>query len=131
MKRLFASFLMVLMLAGCGVNNIPTYEESAKAKWADVQAQYQRRTDLIPNLVNTVKGFAAQEKAVLTEVTELRSQATQITVDPTNPESFKNFEAMQNKLGSSLGRLLAISEEEKLQTEALSGKILKRYETEK
>lgn len=110
MKRLFASVLLVLMLAGCGVNNIPTYEEAAKAKWADVETQYQRRADLVPNLVNTVKGFAAQETSVLTQVTEARAQATKITVDPTNPESFKQFEEVQGKLGSSLGRLLAISE---------------------
>ncbi|MEO8114363.1 MAG: LemA family protein, partial [Phenylobacterium sp.] len=79
------------MLAGCGFNTIPTKEEAAKAKWADVQSQYQRRADLIPNLVATVKGYAAQERSVLVEVTEARASATQVKVDAstiTDPAKF-------------------------------------------
>ena len=72
-------------LAGCGYNTIPTLEETAKARWGDVQNQYQRRTDLIPNLVETVKGFAAQEKSVLTSVVEARAKATQVKVDVSDP----------------------------------------------
>jgi LemA protein len=102
-----------LLLAGCGFNAIPTYEEEAKAKWSDVQNQYQRRADLIPNLVETVKGFANQEKSVLTAVTEARAKATSIQVNAgtlTDPEAFKKFQDAQSQLSGSLGRLLAISE---------------------
>src|SRR5262249_5547859 len=76
-----STVLAGLLLSACGVNNIPTYDESAKAKWSDVQNQYQRRADLIPNLVETVKGYAAQEREVLTQVTEARAKASQIKVD--------------------------------------------------
>ncbi len=102
-----------LFLAGCGINNIPTYEEQAKAKWSDVQNQYQRRSDLIPNLVETVKGYAAQEKSVLEGVTEARARATSIKVDAstvTDPETFKKFQEAQAQLTGALGRLIAISE---------------------
>src|ERR1700740_457924 len=75
--RLIAILVLPAMLAACGVNAIPTKDEEVKAKWGDVQAQYQRRADLIPNLVSTVKGYAAQEKDVLTAVTEARASATQ------------------------------------------------------
>src|ERR1044071_1032307 len=111
------SFLMVvafgLSLSACGYNNIPTLEEQAKAKWADVQNNYQRRADLIPNLVATVQGYAKQEKDVLTAVTEARSKATQIKVDAsqlTDPEKLKQFQDAQNQLSGALGRLIAISE---------------------
>lgn len=100
-------------LAGCGYNTIPTLEETAKARWGDVQNQYQRRTDLIPNLVETVKGFAAQEKSVLTSVVEARAKATQVKVDVsdlTDPAKLKAFQDAQNQLSGALGRLLAISE---------------------
>jgi LemA protein len=104
-----------LLVAGCGVNTIPTYEESAKAKWSDVQNQYQRRADLIPNLVETVKGYAAQERQVLEEVTNARARATQVQVQVppdilTNPEAFKQFQEAQAQLTGALGRLLAVSE---------------------
>jgi LemA protein len=102
-----------LTLAGCGYNTIPTLEENAKARWGDVQNQYQRRTDLIPNLVETVKGFAAQEKSVLTAVVEARAKATQVKVDVsqlTDPEKLKQFQDAQNQLTGALGRLLAITE---------------------
>ena len=102
-----------LSLAGCGYNTIPTLQEQAKARWSDVQNQYQRRADLIPNLVATVQGYAAQEKTVLTAVVEARAKATQITVnasDLTDPAKLKAFQDAQNQLTGALGRLLAVSE---------------------
>ncbi len=105
--------LLALLVSGCGVNNIPTYEEQAKAKWSEVQNQYQRRSDLIPNLVETVKGFARQEREVLEAVTAARARATSITVTPdvlTNPEAFKRFQDAQAQLTGALGRLLATVE---------------------
>src|ERR1043165_8350216 len=89
-----AALVLALALAGCGINNVPTYEERAKAAWSDVQNQYQRRADLIPNLVETVKGYAKQEKEVLEGVVEARAKATQVTVSAdalSNPEAFKQF----------------------------------------
>lgn len=105
--------LLSLLLTGCGFNNIPTYEELAKAKWSEVLNQYQRRSDLIPNLVETVKGFAKQESTVLEAVTVARTQATSVQVNAstiTDPEAFKKFQEAQAQLSGSLGRLLAISE---------------------
>ena len=99
---------ILLVLTACGVNSIPTAEENAKAKWADVQSQYQRRADLIPNLVATVRGAAAQERNVLREVTEARASATRITVSPdqlTDPTAINNFAAAQQRLTLSLQRL--------------------------
>jgi LemA protein len=116
--RRFAALAVVLValpLAGCGVNNIPTYENEAKAKWSEVLSQYKRRTDLIPNLVETVKGFAEQEKSVLTEVIEARAKATQVQANIpsdvlTNPEAMKGITDAQNQLGGALGRLLVTME---------------------
>jgi LemA protein len=102
-----------VVLSACGYNTIPTLEEQAKARWSDVQNQYQRRADLIPNLVATVQGYAAQEKSVLTAVVEARAKATQITVnasDLTDPEKLKAFQQAQAQLTGALGRLLAVSE---------------------
>jgi LemA protein len=102
-----------LGLVGCGINAIPTKEEKAKAAWADVQADYQRRADLIPNLVATVKGYATQEKTVLVEVTEARASATQVRVDAstlTNPQAFAQYEQAQDRLSGVLGRLMRIQE---------------------
>lgn len=104
-----------LLLSGCGVNTIPTYEQEAKAKWSEIQNQYKRRADLIPNLVEAVRGFAEQEKSVLTGVTEARAKATQaqINLPPdilTNPEAMKKFAEAQAQLTGALGRLLAVSE---------------------
>jgi LemA protein len=102
--------LAVLSLSGCGVNSVPTAEENAKAKWANVQADYQRRADLIPNLVETVKGYAKQEKDTLTAVTEARAKATSIQLnagDLTDPAKVAAFQAAQQQLSGSLGRLLA------------------------
>ena len=104
---------LLLLLSGCGINNIPTFEELAKAKWSDVLNQYQRRNDLIPNLVETVKGFAKQESSVLEAVTKARAQATSIQVDAstiTDPEAFKKFQDAQAQVSGALGRLLAVSE---------------------
>ena len=109
---LFAA-LAGLMLAGCGINVIPTEEERAKAAWSEVMNQYQRRSDLIPNLVETVKGYAAQEKDVLTSVVEARAKATSIRVDAstvTDPARFKQFQDAQAGLSGALGRLIAVSE---------------------
>jgi LemA protein len=104
---------MAFALGGCGINNVPTYQEKAKAAWSEVQNQYQRRTDLIPNLVETVKGYAKQEKDVLEGVVAARAKATQVTVDPSvvnDPEKFKQFQEAQQQLSGALGRLLAITE---------------------
>jgi len=105
--------LLGLSVASCGYNTIPTLDENAKAKWAEVQAQYQRRADLIPNLVATVQGYAKQEKDVLTQVAEARAKATQIKVDAsslTDPDKIKQFQDAQAQLSGALGRLLAVSE---------------------
>jgi LemA protein len=104
-----------LLVSGCGINTIPTAEESAKAKWSDVLNQYQRRAELIPNLVETVKGYAAQERQVLEAVINARARATQtqLQIPPdilTNPEAFKRFQEAQAQLSASLGRLIAVSE---------------------
>ena len=110
---LIAAVAIPLSLAGCGVNAIPTKEEAAKAKWADVQNQYQRRADLIPNLVATVKGYAQQERSVLVEVTQARASATSIKVDAstlTDPAKFQQYQAAQDNLSGVLGRLMMIQE---------------------
>src|SRR5271170_5748832 len=108
-----AAAVLCLTLAGCGYNTIPTDEEQAKAKWADVQNNYQRRADLIPNLVATVQGYAKQEKDVLTAVVQARASATQVKIDAsqlTDPDKLKQFQDAQNQLSGALGRLLAVSE---------------------
>ncbi len=113
LHALFAVVLTGLLVAGCGYNTIPTLEEQAKARWGDVQNQYQRRADLIPNLVATVQGYAKQEKDVLTSVVEARAKATQVKVDAsqlTDPDKLKQFQDAQNQLSGALGRLLAITE---------------------
>jgi LemA protein len=105
--------LIALSVSGCGYNVIPTKEEAAKARWAEVQNQYQRRADLVPNLVSTVQGYAKQEKDVLTQVTEARAKATSIHLDAndlTDPEKVKQLQDAQNALSGALGRLLAVSE---------------------
>ncbi len=108
-----ALLIVAFTVSGCGYNTIPTLEEQAKARWGDVQNQYQRRADLIPNLVETVKGYATQEKSVLTAVIEARAKATQVKIDAsqlTDPEKVKAFQDAQNQLTGALGRLLAVSE---------------------
>lgn len=115
-RRLLAALAvpaLAVTVSGCGINSVPTAEENAKAKWANVQADYQRRADLIPNLVETVKGFAKQETTVLTQVTEARAKATSVQVsagDLTDPAKVQQFQAAQGALSQSLGRLLATVE---------------------
>jgi len=111
--RFIVIVIVTLSLAGCGINNIPTYEEGMKAKWSEVLSQYQRRADLIPNLVETVKGYAAQEKDVLTSVVEARAKATQMQIPAdivSNPDAFRQFQQNQAQLSGALGRLLSIVE---------------------
>jgi LemA protein len=108
-----ALILVAMLISGCGVNAIPTEEEQAKSAWSEVQNQYQRRADLIPNLVATVQGYAKQERDVLTQVTEARAKATQtqVNVDQlTDPEALRRFQEAQAQVSGALGRLLAISE---------------------
>src|SRR5262249_51701249 len=102
-----------VFLSGCGINTIPTLEEQAKSAWSQVQNQYQRRAELIPNLVETVRGYARQEREVLTQVVEARAKATQIQVNAnqlTDPEAVKRFQDAQQQLSGALGRLIAVSE---------------------
>ena len=113
LRSLALAAFLGLTVAGCGFNIIPTEEEAAKARWADVQNQYQRRADLIPNLVSTVQGYAKQEKDVLTAVVEARAKATSVRIDAsqlTDPDKLKQFQDAQNQLSGALGRLLAVSE---------------------
>lgn len=113
LRSLAAVALLAVGLSGCGYNTIPTLDEQAKGKWAEVQNQYQRRADLIPNLVSTVQGFAKQEKDVLTAVIEARAKATSINIDAsqiTDPEKIKQFQAAQSQLSGALGKLLAVTE---------------------
>ena len=105
--------LAALTLAGCGLNSVPTAEEQVNAAWGNLQADYQRRADLVPNLVNTVKGYAQQERTVLTQVTEARAKATSIQLnagDLDDPAKVQAFQNAQTQLSGSLGRLLATFE---------------------
>ena len=107
------ALLGLLTLSGCGINNIPTYDEAAKAAWSQVENQYQRRADLIPNLVETVKGYAKQEKDVLVQVVEARSKVAQMQVPKdivNNPQAFKQFQQNQDALSGALSRLLVVVE---------------------
>jgi len=111
--RVFFLLLATTLLSGCGINNIPTYDEAVKAGWSQVLNQYQRRADLIPNLVKTVKGYAAHEKDVLIEVIEARSKVSQMNIPKdmlTNPEAFKAFQQNQSALSSALSRLMVVVE---------------------
>ncbi len=114
MRRFAVMVLALFALSGCGVNEVPRLDEQVKAAWAQVQNQYQRRADLIPNLVETVKGYASQERETLTAVIEARAKATsvQLPADITqNPEAFRKFEQSQQQLTGALGRLLVVSEQ--------------------
>lgn len=105
--------IIASFLTGCGINNIPTYDEQVKAAWSQVENQYQRRADLIPNLVETVKGFASHEQETLTAVVEARSKATSIQVDTStidDPQKLQRFEQVQAQLTGALSRLMAVSE---------------------
>ena len=113
LSRLLSVTLFVSLLAGCGINNIPTMDEQVKAAWSQVENQYQRRADLIPNLVETVKGYAAQERETLTAVTEARAKVGSMQVDQSvidNPEQLQQFEQAQRQLGSALQRLMVVVE---------------------
>jgi LemA protein len=108
-----AAALAALLLSGCGYNDIQRRDEAVNAAWSEVVNQYQRRADLIPNLVNTVKGFAQQEQEVLTRVTEARSRVGQMQVSPetlNNPEAFQKFQQAQGELSSALSRLMVVVE---------------------
>ena len=105
--------IAAVSLSGCGLNSVPTAEEQVNAAWGNLQSEYQRRADLVPNLVNTVKGYAQQERSVLTEVTEARARATSIQLnadDLSDPAKVEAFNNAQSQLGGSLGRLLATFE---------------------
>jgi len=106
---------LALSLSACGINTVPRQDEQVKAAWSQVQNEYQRRSDLIPNLVNTVKGYAQQEKTVLTQVIEARAKATQTSVNlppdvTSNPKAFQQFEQSQGQLTQALGRLMVVVE---------------------
>ena len=116
LRRVFqvvAAMTLAVSLAGCGINTIPTKSERARAQWGEVQNQYQRRADLVPNLVATVRGYANQERDVLTQVTQARASATQVRVDAstlTDPASFQRYAQAQDQLSGVLGRLMMITE---------------------
>lgn len=114
MRSALVAVALATTLSGCGaINRVPTLEEGAKSSWSEVQNQYQRRADLIPNLVETVKGYAQQEKDVLIGVTEARAKASSVKVDAStvsDPQKFKEFQDAQNQLSGALGRLLVTVE---------------------
>ena len=116
LRRVWQSLLLsllVLGLSGCGINNIPTYDENVKAAWAQVQNQYQRRADLIPNLVKTVKAYASHERETLEAVTEARAKVNSMQVDSgiiNDPAKLQQFEAAQSQLSSALSRLMVVVE---------------------
>ena len=117
MKRLYIRAVLVMLLvsqvAGCGINNIPAFDEQVKSSWAQVENQYQRRADLVPNLVETVKGYASQERETLSAVVEARARAGSIQATGdllSNPEALQQFEQAQAQLGSALQRLLVVVE---------------------
>jgi len=113
MRKVWAALAAMLALSGCGYNTFQSRDEQVKSAWSEVLNQYKRRADLVPNLVNTVKGYAAQEQRVLIAVTEARSKVGSIQATPelvNNPESFAKFQAAQGELSSALSRLLAVAE---------------------
>ena len=110
---LLAAVLTSVLLSGCGYNQFQTKDEATKAAWGEVVNQYQRRADLIPNLVNTVKGYASHEKDTLESVTRARAAATSFQITPevlNNPEAFQKFQQVQGELSGALSRLMAVSE---------------------
>lgn len=115
--KVLAKFTLILtsllLLSGCGINNIPTFDEAVDGAWSEVQNQYKRRADLVPNLIETVKGFAAQEKEVFIEVTEARAKVSQMTVSPemlSDPAAFQQFQQNQANLGGALSKLMLVAE---------------------
>ena len=113
MSRWFLILMSALAISGCGYNDFQRLDEQTKSAWSEVLNQYQRRADLVPNIVATVKGEAAFEQETLTQVVEARAKATALQVTPetlNNPEAFKKFQAVQGQLGSALSRLMVVSE---------------------
>src|SRR5579863_370490 len=113
LSRVLGLGALMLALAGCGINNIPTQYQQVQGAWAQVQNEYQRRADLVPNLVSTVKGYAAHEDKVLNEVTQARARVAQTQVPQnilTNPQAFKEFEQNQATLSGALSRLMVVTE---------------------
>src|SRR5689334_14142638 len=108
--RRFIAALALASLVGCGINNIPTYDEQVKANWAQVENQYQRRADLIPNLVETVKGYASHERETLEAVIQARANATAVRPNIDDPEAMQRFQSAQNDLTGALSRLMVVSE---------------------
>ena len=133
LMRLFLAPVAAVSVAGCGVNSIPTAEEQAKARWADVQAAYQRRANLIPNLVSTVRGAAASEERILTRVTEARANATRVTVSGdqlTDPAAMQRFAAAQNQLGAAILPLQRLQEAyPQLQSQANFATLMQQLES--
>ncbi len=137
MNRSLASAFLVpvaaVSLAGCGINSIPTAEEEAKAKWADVQAAYQRRASLVPNLVATVRGAAASEERILTRVTQARADATRVTVSPeqlTDPAAMQRYAEAQNRLAAAIIPLQRLQEAyPQLQSQANFGTLMQQLES--
>ena len=112
-SRAIVTILLCSLITACGINNIPTYDEAAEAAWSEVLNQYKRRADLIPNLMETVKGAAASEKDILNSVIEARAKATQTNIPKdilSNPEAFKQFQANQDALSSALSKLMVVVE---------------------
>lgn len=113
MKRMLATVLVVSALTGCGYNDFQRLDEATKSKWSEVLNQYQRRADLVPNLVNVVKGYAAHEREVLTEVTEARARVGSVQASPElleDPQAFQRFSQAQGEMSSALSRLLVVAE---------------------
>ena len=111
--QLFLAMIVATLLSGCGYNSFQTKDEATKAAWGEVVNQYQRRADLIPNLVNVVKGYATHERETLEAVTRARAAATSFQITPevlNNPEAFQKFQQVQGELSSALSRLMAVSE---------------------
>jgi LemA protein len=114
LRAALAGLCLAVLLAGCDVNAVPRLDEQVKAAWSQVLNQYQRRSDLIPNLVETVRGYAKQEQDTLTRVTEARAKATQMRLPDdvtSNPQAFHDFEQNQAALGGALSRLLVVAEQ--------------------
>lgn len=111
--KILAFVMLLPLVSGCGYNKLVTQDEAINQAWSQVENAYQRRADLIPNLVETVKGYANFEKSTLTDVIEARAKATSVTVDPANltPEAIQNFQSAQNGLSSSLARLMVVVEQ--------------------
>lgn len=111
--RIIFALSALLVLSGCGINNIPTFDEAVNGRWSEVQNQYKRRADLVPNLIATVEGFATQEREVLMEVTEARTRVSQMNISPemlSDPAAFEAFQANQGALSSALQKLMVVVE---------------------